>query len=89
MFSLPCEHEDPESSACTVLWLDACSELQESLRHVGAKRMVVGHTVTENLGKPELHCQGKLVMIDVGLSKAYGGGRACLEISGDQIRVVA
>lgn len=45
------------------------------LRH-GCRRMVVGHTPTEGLIFPRYG--GRLVQIDVGLSRAYGGPPAAL-----------
>jgi hypothetical protein len=45
-----------------------------------AKRIVMGHTVTEGAVMPRL--QGRAVFIDVGLSRHYGGRLACLLIEG-------
>jgi hypothetical protein len=50
--------------------------LQAVLQRLGARRMVVGHTPTPGLVLPLY--EGRLVMIDVGLSKVYGGPPACL-----------
>jgi hypothetical protein len=44
----------------------------------GVTRIVVGHTVTPGAVLPRLG--GKVLLIDVGLSEAYGGRRACLVI---------
>jgi hypothetical protein len=54
------------------------SHLDAVLKRLGARRMVVGHTPTEGLVFPRYG--GKLVQIDVGLSKAYGGPPAALLI---------
>ena len=45
-----------------------------------AKRIVMGHTVTEGAVMPRL--QGRAVFIDVGLSRHYGGRLACLLLEG-------
>ncbi|HUG54633.1 MAG TPA: metallophosphoesterase [Vicinamibacteria bacterium] len=50
--------------------------LEAVLRTHGCRRMVIGHTVTEGLILPLF--RGRVVMIDVGLSKAYGGPPAAL-----------
>ena len=44
--------------------------------------MVLGHTVTEGLVMPRY--QGRVVLIDVGLSKFYGGPPASLLLEGGQ-----
>lgn len=46
------------------------------LAHHGVGRIVVGHTVTPGAILPRLG--GKVLMIDVGLSEAYGSRQACL-----------
>ncbi|MBK5290508.1 MAG: metallophosphoesterase [Acidobacteriia bacterium] len=50
--------------------LDA--ELTQVLAKYGATRMVVGHTITPSK-QVSARFQGKLLMIDVGMSSAYGG----------------
>ena len=45
-----------------------------------AKRIVMGHTVTEGAVMPRL--EGRAVFIDVGLSRHYGGRLACLLLEG-------
>jgi hypothetical protein len=57
-----------------------CNALDASLKQLGAKRMVVGHTVQPN-GISSL-CDGMLWRIDVGLAKHYGGPIEVLEIAG-------
>ena len=49
----------------------ACAELDSILALVGAKRMVVGHTVQP--GGMTTRCAGRLHLIDVGVSDAYIG----------------
>jgi hypothetical protein len=46
--------------------------------------MVMGHTVQHD-GKVHSRCDGKAILIDVGISKAYGRHRAALEIIGDKV----
>jgi hypothetical protein len=50
--------------------------LDEVLRRTGCKRMVVGHTPTEGLVMPRYG--GRVLQIDVGLSKVFGGPPAAL-----------
>ena len=62
---------------------DARSEaahLEAVLQQHQAKRIVMGHTVTE--GAVMTRLQGRAVFIDVGLSRHYGGRLACLLIEG-------
>ena len=58
-----------------------CSLLDESLGILGAKRMIVAHTV-----HPEItpRCDNKVWAIDVGMSRAYGGKIEALEILNDE-----
>jgi hypothetical protein len=46
------------------------------LKKHGVRRIVIGHTPTEGLVFPRFG--GRVVQIDVGLAKAYGGPPACL-----------
>ena len=57
-----------------------------ALALLGAKRMVVGHTVMEGGIAPA--CGGAVLRIDVGLSAAYGGAAEALEIVGDTVRAL-
>lgn len=64
----------------------ACALLKESLSILGAKRMVVAHTVQKSITS---RCGGQLWTIDVGISRYYGGEVQVLEITGDtQVRVI-
>ena len=63
-----------------------CRLLEEALDGLGARRMVVGHTVQREGISPA--CGGKVWRIDVGLARHYGGNPAVLELQGDQTRVV-
>ena len=60
----------------------ACGELAESLRILGARRMIVAHTV-----HPEItpDCDGRVWKVDVGMSRAYGGQVQVLEILDDTV----
>jgi hypothetical protein len=60
-----------------------CSTLTEALGLLGAKRMVVGHTVQEQ--GINSACDGKVWRIDVGLSSYYKGPIQALRIEGDKV----
>lgn len=62
-----------------------CAQLQGALDKLGAKRMVVGHTVQQS--GINSACDGALWRIDVGLGKLYGGPIEVLEL-GDRPRVL-
>jgi hypothetical protein len=66
---------------------DACDVLRGVLREVGAKRMIVGHTVQEN--GIEAVCDSLAWCIDTGLAAHYGGPMQVLEIRGDEVRVLS
>jgi len=55
-----------------------CAQLKSVLAKLGAKRMVVGHTVQKQ-GITSA-CDGALWRIDVGLAKLYGGPIQVLEL---------
>ncbi|MBK7584292.1 MAG: metallophosphoesterase [Myxococcales bacterium] len=71
------EYSDGEPSAA------ACGALASVLTQLGAKRMVVGHTVQKS--GITSGCAGKVWRIDVGLARHYGGRPAVLEIRGDTL----
>ena len=63
-----------------------CELLEESLKILGARRMVVAHTVRAEI---ESGCNQRLWAIDVGMSRAYGGRVQVLEIVDDsKLRVL-
>ncbi len=69
---------------------DDAAEVERQVRHVleskGARRMVVGHTVSrEGICS---RADGRVILIDVGLSRCYGGPAACLLIEGNDFYVV-
>jgi hypothetical protein len=63
-----------------------CAALGEALAALGARRMVVGHTVQK--GGITSACEGRVWRIDVGLSHAYGGPIEALQIEGDAVSVL-
>ena len=62
-----------------------CAVLDESLELLGARRMVVAHTVQPKITP---RCGEKAWAIDVGISKYYGGDLQVLEIIGDRTRII-
>ena len=56
-----------------------CRELHSLLEMSKADRMIIGHTVQES-GQPSFRCDGKLILVDVGLSRFYGGGSEFVKI---------
>jgi hypothetical protein len=57
-------------------------ELERILTEMDARAIVVAHTVTKT-GRIQSRFGGRVVMIDVGMSPAYRGSLAALEIAGD------
>ena len=66
---------------------EVCPELERSLSRLGARRMVVGHTVQAE-GRIASRCDGRLHAIDVGLSKAYGSHLAVWESKAGDARAL-
>jgi hypothetical protein len=65
-----------------------CDVLGEVLAALGAKRMVVGHTVQR--GGISSACGDRVYRIDVGLSRYYGEGPIqVLEIADGQVRILS
>ena len=60
-----------------------CADLEKALATLGAKRMVVGHTV--QAGGITSACDGKIWRIDTGIAAYYGGPRQALEIRGQTV----
>lgn len=68
--------------------LEACAMLKETLATLGAKRLVVGHSVQDN--GINAACQNQVWRIDVGLSAYYKGKSVqVLEIQGDVVKVLS
>ena len=59
-----------------------CLMLEESLRILEAKRMIVAHTRHAEITS---YCSGKLWATDVGMSRAYGGDIQILELIDDEV----
>ncbi|KAJ3323037.1 hypothetical protein HDV06_002483 [Boothiomyces sp. JEL0866] len=67
--------QNPESRECT--------HLDKALKFLNATRLVVGHTPQP--GHILSRCNNRIFVIDVGISRVYGGYSAALEIIGDQV----
>lgn len=69
---------------------EAEDEIEELLKTVfkthGVKRIVFGHSVSK--GGIRMRSGGRLIMIDVGMSKIYGGPAGCLTIENDKYYAV-
>lgn len=63
---------------------EACATVAETLEILGARRMVVGHTVHRQ--GVTSYCDGRIWAIDVGLAAYYGGPMEVLEIRGDEVQ---
>jgi hypothetical protein len=63
----------------------ACELLEESLQILGARRMVVAHTVQDSITS---RCGGRVWAVDVGMSRFYGGDIQVLEIIDDDVVTV-
>lgn len=61
---------------------DDCAMLDESLSILGARRMVVAHTVHKTI---TARCEGKVWSVDVGMSRYYGGDLQLLEMIDDEV----
>lgn len=60
-----------------------CSVLEMSLNLLGAKRMVIGHTIQSDY-RVHTYCSGRLVAIDVAISRAISGQHpGCVELVDD------
>jgi hypothetical protein len=65
-----------------------CRALARVLEQVGAKRLIVGHTVQEQ--GINSACQGQLFRIDIGLSAFYGvKPPQVLEITAEGVRILS
>jgi hypothetical protein len=65
----------------------ACTTAATVLGQLGARRMVVGHTV-HRTGITS-YCDGRIWAIDVGLAEYYRGVMQVLEIRGDTVRALS
>jgi len=64
----------------------ACEVLGRTLETLGARRMIVGHTVHRQGITP--YCDERVWAADVGMASYYGGPLEVLEIRGDSVRVL-
>ncbi len=62
-----------------------CAQLEEALATIGATRMVVGHTIQDEINPA---CDGQVWRIDVGMSEYYGGSPAVLEITPEGFQAI-
>lgn len=58
------------------------ASLDQALQKLGARAVVVGHTVT-GTGRIQTRFGGRVVMIDAGMTDEYGGHAAALEIDAE------
>lgn len=66
--------------------VEDCRLLEAALDGLGARRMVVGHTVQDDGISPA--CGDMVWRIDVGLARHYGGSPAVLELRNGEARVI-
>ncbi|GLC65418.1 hypothetical protein PLESTF_000291200 [Pleodorina starrii] len=66
---------------------EVCGEVAEVVRRLGVERVVVGHTVQQG-GRVSSRCGGRLLMADVGLSRAIAGEMAVLHCSAGRLDVM-
>jgi hypothetical protein len=64
----------------------ACASLEVALAMLGARRMVVGHSVHRQ--GITSYCDGRVWAIDVGMAAYYRGSPQVLEIRGDSLRTI-
>jgi len=57
---------------------EVCREVEPVLEKTGTRRMIMGHT--PNFEKIVSRCNGKIIIIDTGISHAYGGVLSALSI---------
>jgi hypothetical protein len=65
----------------------AAPNLETVLKSFGVARIVVGHTPTKAPIQAKLN--GRLIDIDTGMSRVFGGPRDCLVIEGDKLYSMA
>ena len=65
--------------------VDDCALLDEALAMIGAARMVVGHTVQDEVS---VACYGKAWRIDVGMAAYYGGPVQAIEIRDGEVTIL-
>ncbi|KAF8529881.1 Metallo-dependent phosphatase-like protein [Gautieria morchelliformis] len=56
-----------------------CNTVGEVIEKIGVRRLIIGHT--PDFEKIVSRCRGKIIIIDTGISKAYGGVLSALSIT--------
>jgi len=56
-----------------------CADVDEVLAKTGTRRMIMGHTL--DLTEIVARCNGKIIIIDTGITHAYGGVLSALSIN--------
>ncbi|ORX49192.1 Metallo-dependent phosphatase [Hesseltinella vesiculosa] len=64
-----------------------CEAVQQTLSILKADRMIIGHTPQLD-GQILTRCDGKIIVIDIGLSWVYGGHAGALEIDGEKLTAI-
>jgi len=80
---LQSQDDSPDGAASAQVALGPDEQLDLVLKGYGAKRMVVGHTPI--LAGISIRHDGRLICIDTGDSRYYGGALSYLEIIGDRL----
>jgi len=62
-----------------------CRLLDDALDKLGVSRMVVGHSVQDEITS---ECDEKVWLVDVGMAAAYGGQAQVLELTEDAITII-
>lgn len=82
---------EPDDTETKIVWsrdyslsLD-CELLKQSLDLLGAKRMIVGHTIQEEVNSA---CEGLLFRIDTGMFSGFGGPRQAIVIENDVVSFI-
>ncbi|KAF8573536.1 Metallo-dependent phosphatase [Ramaria rubella] len=58
---------------------DVCERVDGVMQKIGVRRLIMGHT--PDFQKIVKRCGGKIIIIDTGISKAYGGALSALSIT--------
>ncbi|KIJ52500.1 hypothetical protein M422DRAFT_26084 [Sphaerobolus stellatus SS14] len=58
---------------------DVCSKVDGVMEKIGVRRLIMGHT--PDFKQIVSRCRGKVIIIDTGISKAYGGRLSALGIT--------
>ncbi|KAI9293521.1 Metallo-dependent phosphatase [Neoconidiobolus thromboides FSU 785] len=67
---------------------EVCSKLTKALDNLGAKRMVMGHTIQKN-NKITTRCNNRAILIDIAISSFYDGGHlGAFEFTDSYMRAV-